>query len=200
MTWVKVCGLRRPEDVAAAVAAGADAAGFVIASASPRSVTVDEARRLAAGVPIQRVLVTVDLTPDALLAAADAAAIDGVQPHGEHSAAACEAALAAGLFVLRPVPVRPGQVLPAVPPGGIPLFDTHRPDRHGGTGEAFEWERLSDRRAPFVVAGGLGPHNVAAAIEATGAWGVDASSGLEAEVGIKDEGKVLAFVQEARRA
>ncbi|MDJ0962452.1 MAG: phosphoribosylanthranilate isomerase [Acidimicrobiia bacterium] len=199
-TWVKVCGLTRREDVDGAVAAGADAVGFIIASQSPRQVDVAQARKLAHGVNAQAVLVSVDLTPEDVLATAKAAGISGVQPHGRHAAAAAEAATAAGLFVLYPIPVADPFVAPPVPSGATPLFDTADVDRHGGTGRTFRWDLVAGYPGDFVVAGGLGPGNVADAVRATGAFGVDASSRLEAAVGIKDAGKVTAFVQEAKRA
>ena len=106
MTWVKVCGLRRPTDVEAAIEAGADAVGFVLAEGSPRYVTETRARELAGGVPVLTVIVTVDLTPDQLLAAVAATGVGGVQPHGDYRQEAAAAAEREGLFVLHPVAVR----------------------------------------------------------------------------------------------
>ena len=200
MTWVKVCGLTRAEDVAAAVDAGADAVGFIIAPESPRRVEPDEVRSLAAGVDAVRILVTVDLEPGALIAAAEAAGVDGVQPHGLHRDAAIRAGRDLGLFVLCPVGVGDYLEVPALPAEVVPLLDTYRPGRHGGTGETFDWELAERVPGPFVLAGGLGPDNVAAAIQTARPWGVDASSRLEATAGIKDHGKVAAFVREAKQA
>jgi phosphoribosylanthranilate isomerase len=197
--WVKVCGLTRAEDVEVAVIAGADAVGFVIAPQSPRSIDLVLARRLADGVEAQPVLVSVDLTPDEVLATAHAARISGVQPHGRYAAEASRAAVAAGLFVLHPIPVTDPFDPPPVADGAVPLFDTADVRRHGGTGRTFRWDLVAGYEGDFVIAGGLGPDNVAAAIAATGAFGVDASSRLEAAVGYKDSGKVTAFVQEAKR-
>lgn len=198
-TWVKVCGLTRAEDVAVAVAAGADAVGFIIAPESPRRIDLDLARRLAAGVGAQPVLVSVDLTPDEVVATARTADISGVQPHGRYAKESSQAAVAAGFFVLQPVPVTDPFEPPSVVPGAIPLFDTADVQRHGGTGRTFRWDLVADYPGDFVIAGGLGPDNVAAAVVATGALGVDASSRLEAAVGCKDAGKVTAFIQEAKR-
>ena len=198
-TWVKVCGLTRAEDVQVAVAAGADAVGFVIAPESPRSIDLDTARRIADRVDAQPVLVSVDLTPDEVLATARATGITGVQPHGRHAAEASQIAAAAGLFVLHPIPVTDPFAPPPIAAGSMPLFDTADVRRHGGTGRQFRWELVADFDGDFVIAGGLGPDNVAAAVAATGAFGVDASSRLEAAVGVKDHSKVTAFVQEAKR-
>ena len=83
MTWVKLCGMTRRRDVEAAVAAGADAVGFVVAPESKRRVTVEEAADLGAWHRRStRYLVSVDLEPEVLLAAAERGGVDGVQPHG----------------------------------------------------------------------------------------------------------------------
>jgi phosphoribosylanthranilate isomerase len=197
--WVKVCGLTRAGDVEVAIDAGADAVGFIIAPRSPRGIDLARARRLADGVAAQTVLVSVDLTPDDVVATALAAGVTGVQPHGRHTLASCEAAIAAGLFVLQPIPVTDPFEPPRVADGAVPLFDTADIQRHGGTGRTFRWDLVADYNGDFVIAGGLGPDNVAAAVAATGAFGVDASSRLEAAVGSKDAGKVIAFIQEAKR-
>ena len=105
MTWVKVCGLSRPEEVAAATAAGADAIGFVFYEPSPRNVTPAHARSLGEFVRVMTVAVTVDLDADSLLHLADVAGVGAVQPHGDHAAEAAAAAVEAGLAVLRPVAV-----------------------------------------------------------------------------------------------
>lgn len=200
MTWVKVCGLTRREDVETAVAAGADAVGFVIAPESPRRTDPAAVAELAVGIDAVRVLVTVDLEPAVLIEAVAVAGVDGVQPHGRHSDLAAATARDLGLFVLRPVAVRDFLDLPALPSEVIPLLDTYRPGRHGGTGETFDWELAERVPGPFVMAGGLGPDNVAAAVRAVQPWGVDASSRLEAAIGVKDHGKVTAFVREAKQA
>jgi phosphoribosylanthranilate isomerase len=200
MTWVKVCGLSTEADVEAAVAAGADAVGFVVAERSPRRVSLDTAAGLARGVAITTVLVTVDVEPARLLSLAESTGVSGVQPHGRHGAAAASAAAGAGLFALQPIRMSRGAGIPAPRAGIIRMFDTYRPYQHGGTGATFDWTRIADAEPPFVVAGGLDASNVADAIRALRPWGVDASSGLEGEVGVKDHGKVAAFVREAKQA
>lgn len=200
MTWVKVCGLSRPEEVEAAVDAGADAVGFVTVPGSPRYLELDRVAGLAEGVPIRRVLLTSDLDPAALLQAVEDCGVDAVQPYGRSAAAAARSAAARGLLVLWPTPVGPGAPEPQAIPGTVPLYDTHRRERPGGTGASFDWSLLADRTGQFVVAGGLGPHNVADLIARIRPWGVDASSGLESAPGVKDLGKVTAFVEEAKSA
>ena len=202
MTWVKVCGLTRRGDVEVAVGAGADAVGFVIDPRSRRAVDVEVAHHLMADLPVERFLVSADADPEAVVAAALASGADGIQPHGLHGATAAALASEAGLLVLRPVAV--GATGFSSPVNAIPvaeriLFDTAGGSSAGGTGETFDWAVLGDIGRPFVLAGGLGPDNVRVAIDAVEPWGVDASSRLEAEPGIKDEGKVVAFVTEAKR-
>lgn len=201
MTWVKVCGLTLEADVANAVESGADAVGFVLAAGSPRRIDVARAAGLMDGLPVLRILVTADDDPETVMEAASRTGADGVQPHGEHSRAAAEAAADAGLFVLRPVPVGPSGPAEAIdgsPGPGIPLLDTAHPDGHGGTGETFDWGIIGHTGKRFVLAGGLGPDNVARAVRMVHPWGVDASSRLELSPGVKDPGKVTDFIARAK--
>ncbi|MGI9609723.1 MAG: phosphoribosylanthranilate isomerase [Acidimicrobiia bacterium] len=195
MTWVKVCGLSRPEEVEAAVAAGADAIGFVFYEPSPRNIAPDRARALGESARALTVAVTVDLDADSLLHIADLAGVGAVQPHGDHAAEAAVAAIEAGLAVLRPVRVSGPVDLTEVSGDELPLLDS---DSIGGTGATFDWTWLRDLERPFVLAGGLGPGNVAEAIASVDPWGVDASSGLESAPGVKDLAKVAAFVKRAK--
>lgn len=198
MTWVKVCGLSRASDVATAVAAGADAIGFVLTPESPRYVPEARARELAQDVPALSVIVTVDLTPAELMAAVIATGAGGVQPHGLHQREAAAAAQREGLFVLYPVVVRDRVDLSDVSEGQTPLLDSYRAGTHGGTGGSFDWTLIPEPGRPYVLAGGLGPNNVEEAIRRVGPWGVDASSGLESSPGVKDPVRVREFVERAR--
>lgn len=200
MTWVKVCGVTRAVDVEVAVAAGADAVGFVVAAGSPRRLALEEVAGLAAGLPLLTVLVTVDLPADRVLDALEVADVGGLQPHGRFAAAAARIAVREGYRVLRPVPVGPRG--PLVPPEEIPddetiLFDTAG-SGHGGSGRSFAWDLVAGVRRPFVLAGGLGPGTVGEAVARVRPWGVDAASGLERAPGVKDHGKVRAFIEEAK--
>lgn len=197
MTWVKVCGLTSADAVTAAVVAGADAVGFVFSPASPRHRSLGEIAGLAADVPVVRVLLTVGLGREDVMAAVAATGVDAIQPYGPDRDDVAAAALAEGLMVLRPVTAGPGLVLPE---GGVPLVDTPDRERPGGTGKVFDWGLVAGLEADFILAGGLGPANVSAAVTTVRPWGVDASSGLEQAPGVKDVGKVTAFVEEAKRA
>ena len=198
MTWVKVCGLTRVEDIAAAEAAGADAIGLVLVPESPRAITIDRAAELAATVKTQGVLLTKDLLPEDVVAAALAVGVDAVQLYGVHASEAAEMAAAVGLFVLRPVEV--DFELGLIPESHVPLFDNRSGFNLGGSGLPFDHRLLPTTDRRFVLAGGLGPDNVGDVIRATRPWGVDASSRLETRPGVKDHDLVARFVREAKQA
>ncbi len=196
MTWVKVCGLTDEGDVAAVVAAGADAAGFVNIPASPRFVTVERAADLAQGIAIHTVLLTIDLMPSDALRILEETGISGIQPYGADSADSARAALGAGYLVL--YPQQAGAGVRSDKSLGIPLLDTPSASALGGTGRVFDWSLAAGRSDRFVLAGGLGPGNVAGAIDTVRPWGVDASSGLEQSPGRKDHGMVTDFITKAK--
>ncbi len=195
MTWVKVCGLSRQEEVEAAQAAGADAVGFVFYEPSPRYIEPAWARALGTDASVLTVAVTVDLDVDSLLHVADVAGVGAVQPHGAGAAEAASAGLEAGLAVLRPVTVSGPVDLGEISKDELPLLDS---DTIGGTGAPFNWDWLGDIERPFVLAGGLNPENVADVVGLVSPWGVDASSGLESAPGVKDLVKVASFVRRAK--
>ena len=201
MVWVKVCGLAKLSDLASACEAGADAFGMVVARGTPRHITVETARHLADASPIPGILVTVDRTPDDLLELVELVGAGGVQPHGRHGARAAEAAARRGLMVLRPVKVGDRLVsVDGVPASQIPILDTADSRRHGGTGRSFDYDKVPEIDRRWVLAGGLGPANVADAVKRLQPWGVDASSNLESSLGIKDPSLIRSFVKEAKQA
>ena len=198
MTWVKLCGMTRREDVEEAVRLGADAVGFVVYEGSPRRIGVDDAAVLGRAIPIDRYLVTVDQSPAELLAAAERAEVNGVQPHGKHGGAAAIAALDAGLAVLFPVAVGTDRIdLAGVPEGCTPILDT-RHDGHGGSGRAFNWALASGLDGRWVLAGGLTPGTVREALRLLQPWGVDVASGVEATPGVKDPDLMRRFIEAVR--
>jgi phosphoribosylanthranilate isomerase len=198
MTWIKFCGMTRRSDVEMAAALGVDAVGFVTYPGSPRAVKPEEAARLGEGIEPRRFLVTVDLGPEELLEAAALAGVDGVQPHGRRSVVAAAAAQRAGYEVLFPVPVARSVDLGDVPTGAMPLLDVADPGRHGGTGRTFDWRLAEGLDVDFVLAGGLKPGNVAAAVRITAPWGVDVSSGIEQAPRVKDQRRMREFVEALR--
>lgn len=194
MTWVKVCGFTEITDVAAAVAAGVDAVGFVNIGSSPRFVTKQQAFDLADGVPALTILLTLDVDPDEGLSILRHSSIDGLQPYGRNAGATARAVMEAGGVVL--FPQRAGAAIASTP--GIPLLDTPADGALGGTGKTFDWALAAGLPERFVLAGGLGPDNIAAAISTVQPWGVDASSRLELSPGRKDRSMVASFIERAK--
>lgn len=148
-------------------------------------------------------IVSVDLTIADAKRVMESTGADGIQPHGLHGLDVVSLADEHGWRALLPVPVDPtGPTLgrEVVPSGVLPLFDTAVSGLHGGTGTAFDWSLLTEVHDPFVLAGGLGPDNVAEAIAVIRPFGVDASSRLEVAPGIKDPDSIRAFIKEAKSA
>lgn len=204
-TRIKICGLTRAEDAAAAVAAGADALGVVLAR-SKRQVTLDQAAAVLSAVPplVTRVGVFVDARPDDVRAACARLGVHVAQFHGDESPEACAAS---------PVPViKALRVGPGFDPAGLEryrgsvsafLLDTMVAGEQGGTGRSFGWSDVTGRLpawAPVILAGGLAPGNVARAIGILRPFAVDVSSGVELAPGIKDHGRIERFVSAVRAA
>jgi phosphoribosylanthranilate isomerase len=197
--WVKVCGLRDPESVAAAVEAGADAVGFVFAPGSPRVVDTTLARSLVAGASgLLTVGVFRNQPVDEVIRLADEAGVDAVQLHGWESAADHEAVRAAGWPTIRAMAARDYtvEIDAAAHPSDYLLLDAPAP----GAGELFDGAHLAARppSRPWVLAGGLGAGNVAERIRELRPWGVDVSSGVETAPGRKSPELIARFVAAAR--
>lgn len=197
--FIKVCGLRTRGDVLAAAEAGADAVGFVHSRRSVRHVELDRAAELSAAAPagLVRMLVVNDLPLDAAVAAARATGVDVLQLHGPgYCRADFEAATVAGVRTWRATSLahEPDLRVGAWGEEAL-LLDSPRP----GSGQAWRFDELTTRPVGrWLLAGGLDPDNVAAAIAAVRPWGVDVSSGVEAERGVKDHDLVRLFVAAAR--
>jgi len=205
MTAIKVCGLTRAEDVALACAEGVSWLGFNFSSASPRRVSAETAREIAAAATpgVLRVGVFVEETWDAISDAARRVPLDLVQIHRP---------LKSGDVAKSPVPLiavaHVGEGGPHLPEIGLLgrcralLFDRLERGRAGGTGLAFDWGVIVDRTFPVavLVAGGMNADNVAEAIARVRPWGVDVTSGIESAPGRKDPEKMRRFVEAVRRA
>jgi phosphoribosylanthranilate isomerase len=198
LTWVKVCGLTRPQDVRAAEAAGADALGFVLVPSSPRLITIDQAADLIKLTELPAFVLTKDLSPADLIATALATGATGVQPYGRHASEAAQSATDAGLSVLRPVD--PGEDLASIPGDQYPLFDSKNRAGKGTGGRMVDPSWLPNGGRDYVLAGGLTPENVAGVISRSHPWGVDVSSGVESRPGAKDKGLIRLFVDAAHNA
>ena len=203
VTHVKVCGLTRSADVAAAVAQGAWAVGFVMWSGSPRSVTPSQLGELTTEVPegVKRVAVVVNPGVDHVRRWRDEAGLTTLQLHGGEDVAAF---LSLGMDVVKAVSLESDEDVEraaALPAEVTVLVDAHDPVRRGGTGERADWTRAAalSRLRPVILAGGLRAENVRDAIAQVNPWGVDVSSGLESEPGIKDVAKIQNFFATVRR-
>jgi phosphoribosylanthranilate isomerase len=206
---VKVCGITNREDLEVAVDAGADALGFVVdVPESLRSISLDRARDLVEATPpfVQGVLVSVFDTVDRLETLCSCLAPDAVQVTGTLPRdAICEQFR--GIQVIHAVAVsgQAGVVLPSAVRCDAVLTDSCVPGAHGGTGKPHNWNvsrAIKELIAPtpLILAGGLTPGNVRAAIETVRPYAVDVSSGVEARAGIKDPAKIRAFIEAVMEA
>jgi phosphoribosylanthranilate isomerase len=190
--WIKICGLTAPEAVAAALECHVDALGFVFHAPSPRNLTPAAAAALAREVPRNVARVAVTLHPSQALLEAIVAgfAPDLLQTDADDLA---RLKLPAGLAVL-PV-LRAGTPRSAALPERC-LYESD----HSGAGVLADWSaaRALAARTELVLAGGLDPGNVAAAIRAVRPFGVDVSSGVERVPGLKDPARIVEFVAAAR--
>jgi phosphoribosylanthranilate isomerase len=205
---VKICGITSADDARLAVEAGADAIGLVFWPMSSRRVDAARAAEIVRDLPpVLKVGIFVDAPRAEMERAIEAAGLDLLQLHGDEPAAAL-AALPRP--VLKAVGVGKGFVLEqalryAEHAAGL-VVDTRLPGETqmpGGTGVPFDWslvKGLADQVSFLMLAGGLGPANVAEAIRRVGPHAVDVSSGVEALPGRKDPAKVRAFVEAARAA
>jgi len=202
-TRVKICGLTDEADRDAAVRAGADALGFItdVPVETPREVSVDRADTLVSGTAPFATTVLVTM-PDSV---ADAVALqervgaDAVQVHsGLAPAELKQLRERVDASVIGAVDITDENITAYAGAADAVLVDSTDEQGAGGTGETHDWEqtrRLTEHvETPVVLAGGLTPENVAAAVEAVGPFAVDTASGVEREGGRKDHDAVAAFV------
>jgi phosphoribosylanthranilate isomerase len=201
-TRVKICGLTLKADVAAAVERGAWAVGFVVWSASPRSVALSALRDLMADIPasVKRVGVVVNPALDDVRRLRDEAELTTVQLHGDEDVTPF---LTLGIEVIKAVSLDTDadvERAAALPAAVTVLVDAHDPVRRGGTGQRADWTRAAalSRRRPVILAGGLRAENIQDAIAQVAPWGIDVSSGVETGPGIKDHAKIGALFASLR--
>ena len=207
MTQAKICGLTTPETLDAALAGGAAFVGAVVFPRSPRHIdplhgaTLFERARGRAGI----VAVTVDADDARLTEIALILKPDLIQLHGSETPARAEVVRRlTGAGIIKVLPIRThedfAQAEAWEPFVDHLMFDARPPEGShlpGGVGARFDWALLADRvfRRPWFVAGGLTPENVGEAIRISGAPLVDVSSGVESEPGVKDAGRIAAFLK-----
>ena len=198
--FVKICGITRLEDAQAAVAAGANALGFVFWPKSPRRVSVETARAIVSTLPpsVTAIGVFVDQPADEVTAIAAEVGLGAVQLHGNESAQYVQS-------MTRPVVKavalqKDGDGTSGVdswPSDVTVLLDVHDPVKKGGTGRTIDWNAASAiaKRRNIILAGGLTPENVGEAIARVRPYGIDVSSGVEEKPGIKDHGRLRALFE-----
>jgi len=209
---VKICGLKTPDALDAALEAGADMVGFVFFAPSPRHLGYEAARLLGERVKgrAAKVALSVDATDAELGNVVEALKPDMLQLHGRETPERVAVLRSRfGLPVMKALPVEQRSDLSPIREyahvADRILFDARAPQdatRPGGLGKAFDWRLLEnlDIAVPFMLSGGLDARNVAEALAITRAPSVDVSSGVEKRPGEKDVAKIRAFVRAARSA
>jgi len=204
--FIKICGITRLEDAKAALAAGANALGFMFYIPSKRYVEPAAARRIIDELPpgIARVGVFVNAPESEVRSVIAASGIDTVQLHGEESPEYCDRFRPLRVWKAFRMENRDSlRIVRRFTGVDAWLLDSHVPGLAGGTGQRFDWELAIAAKTggrPIILAGGLNPENVGEAVVRVRPFGVDVSSGVEAEPGRKDESKLNTFVQKARLA
>ena len=199
---VKICGITNTADAIAAAEAGADALGFMFYERSPRHISVQEAAKIIRELPpfIMKVGVFVDATEDLVMRVIGDCGLTMLQFHGEESPEYCTQF---GLMSMKAFRMRDAESLKPLTSYFTDawLLDAFVNGKAGGTGERFNWDLAIDAKKlgrPIFLAGGLTPANVADAVTKVQPFGVDVSSGVEAERGKKDHGKVREFIKAAK--
>ena len=198
---VKICGLTRPQDVQAAVAAGADALGFVFTQRSRRALQPDAALALVRQVPafVTRVGLFMDQDEAEVRGILEQVPLNLLQFHGEEEAAYCRSF---GMPYIKAVAMGSGPSLEraeqAFADASGLLLDSHGAGQAGGTGQTFDWAEIPALGLPLILAGGLTPANVRQAVRRVRPWAVDVSSGVEDAPGVKNADSMKAFIDEAK--
>lgn len=195
----KICGITNVLDAQAAAVAGADAVGMVFYAPSPRSVDIAIAKEIALAVGPFTTSVALFVNPEKQWVEQVLAEVRPqlLQFHGDEDAVFCEQFRRPYLKAIR---VREAtdlaaETAPFASASGF-IFDAWSKNLYGGTGKTFNWQKLQGYRGlPLILAGGLNPDNVAAAIGATHPYGVDVSGGVEVSPGIKDSDKIREFIR-----
>jgi phosphoribosylanthranilate isomerase len=206
MIKLKICGLTREEDALFAADHGADFLGFIFVPSTPRFIEPEKAAAIALRVkenrenPPKIVGVFRDSSSEYVKEIAALVGLDVVQLHGNETD---EDIRAIGMPAIKTF--RVGDTLPdttTCPTAAYLLFDTFDERRTGGTGRRFDWSLLAlyPRSKPFFLSGGIGPDNVAAAISLVRPDGIDLSSSVESEPGVKDHDKMKQFFERVKRA
>lgn len=209
---MKICGLTREEDLAVAVAAGADAVGFIVGvPSSPRNLTVEKAEMLLSQVPIfvDSVVVMAPKSIKQLVEVCEGLKPSAIQIHGKEQLDSSEirekikdTRLIKTVYVtedtLNETAIEDSKMFDAL------LLDSFSKGQYGGTGKVHDWtlsRQIKEAVAPVpvILAGGLKPENVKESILTVQPYAVDVASGVELSPGVKDHEKVRAFVENAKK-
>jgi phosphoribosylanthranilate isomerase len=192
------------EDARAAAEAGADAIGLMFYEKSPRYVSLERAQEISASLPpyIMRVGVFVDPDPELVVSAMSHCGLSMLQFHGDEPNDFCRQF---GVMTMKAFRVKDAGTLQQLAGYQTDAFllDSYVADKHGGTGEKFNWDLAVEAKKlgkPFFLSGGLTPENVADAVQRVTPFGVDVSSGVEAAPGKKDHQKIRDFIAAVRKA
>jgi len=201
--FVKICGVTNAEDATCAVESGADAIGFNFYPSSKRFIVPEKAREISEGLDasILRVGVFVNPAREYVVATIRQVGLNAIQFSGNETP---DDVSGYQLKVFKAIHITGVESLAAMKLYGVDAFllDTHRDGDFGGTGETFDWDvaRKAKQFGKVIMAGGLTPQNVSAAVRLVRPYGVDVSSGVEARPGIKDNKKIADFIRRAREA
>ena len=209
---VKICGITREEDLAVAVAAGADSVGFLVGvPASPRNLTIERAETLLRQVPVfvNSVVVTAPESIEGLAKICERLKPTAIQIHGKKSFDASEVReRIKGTRLIKTVYVTEGvlnetAILEDLKAFDAVLLDSFTKGQYGGTGRVHDWtlsKQIKEAVAPLpvILAGGLKPENVKEAVQTVQPYAVDVASGVELRPAIKDHKKVRAFIENAK--
>jgi len=209
-TRVKICGLTRKEDLEVAIAAGADAVGFIVGvSKSPRNLTLERAETLLSKVPVfvDSVVVTAPKNIEWLVEVWERLKPSAIQIHGKERLNSSEIREKIDVRLIKTVYVTEDSLnensVEKLKTFDAILLDSYSKGQYGGTGKVHDWtlsRQIKETFAPIpvILAGGLKPENVKEAILTVRPYAVDVASGVELEPGIKDHKKVMAFVEKAK--
>lgn len=202
MVCTKVCGITNRDDALCAVDHGAHALGFIFYEKSLRYILPHKVGEIIAILPpfVTPVGVFVNASKAHMDTVVKLAGVRAIQLHGDESPSAC---LGHSVPVIRALRVDSDFEPEAMKSYLVDTFllDTARVGKYGGTGETFDWSKAvaAKNYGRIILSGGLNPDNVEQAIGAVWPYAVDTSSGVEAEPGKKDHGKVAAFLKTVRR-
>lgn len=202
-TRVKICGITSLEDARGAVAAGADALGFVFYPDSPRYIAPKLVAEIVAALPpfVSTVGLFVNASTIKIHQIMVQTGLNLVQLHGDETPEQC---FSGSFPVIKALRVRDGRSLHQLDdfPVAALLLDAWSNEGYGGTGKQFDWQLVRELRSskPIILAGGLTPDNVATAIQLVQPYAVDVSSGVESAPGRKDQGLIARFIEQVRNA